>query len=199
MEGNMRMGRTYSDQYVSAAGEMDYQSNTNVSWVDGSGFKLTYLLFCFLIWAFLHMSRWISPEECWTVLNVIHGVTTFVFFHWIKGSHSDAQGIYSGLTMYEQIDGGIPYTMTKKFLMVIPAYICWMACHVSNYKPVVNIVNVGMFLLSIIPKVPEMHGVRIFGLNSTSGIDDPIEITNSREGSSPRASARLSAKKAKTR
>lgn len=187
------LGRTYSDQYVSGTSEVDYFQNKNANWLDGTGTKFCYMLFLFLTWGFLHLSRWFTPEDCWTVTNVIHTVTTFIFFHWIKGSPEDAQGEYNALTLYEQIDAGVPYTLTKKFLMVIPAYLCWMSCHLSNYKTMVNVVNLGMFALCVIPKIPEMHRVRVLGVNQTIGIDDPVEISASKRGGgrSPRSSARL--------
>ena len=43
--------------------------------------------------------------------------------HWIKGTPSevgDLQGKYRELTFWEQIDDGMPWTPTKKFLMLIP-------------------------------------------------------------------------------
>jgi hypothetical protein len=128
------------------------------------------------LWGFLHVSGWFTPEDCWTVINVLHTIVTFTFFHWIKGSPQDVtQGDYNGFTLYEQIDAGVAYTNTKKFLMLIPALLCWIACHLGDYKPFINVINMGMFVLCIIPKVPEMHRVRILGLNKTTGIDDPVE------------------------
>lgn len=78
--------------------------------------------------------------------------------------------------MYEQIDAGIPWTNTKKFLMLIPTLITWIACHEADYKPIYIIVNMSMFLILIIAKLPEMHRVRIFGINSTPGIDVPVGL-----------------------
>ena len=101
---------------------------------------------------------------------------TFVLFHWIKGCPDDStQGEYNALTVYEQIDCGVAYTRTKKMLMLMPAVLTWVACHTANYKPMFVVVNCGMFLICIIAKIPEMHRVRIFGINSTPGIDTPIE------------------------
>lgn len=188
------IGRTYSDQYVSGTSEVDYFQNRNANWLDGTGTKFCYMMFLFLTWGFLHLSRWFTPEDCWTVTNVIHTVATFTFFHWIKGSPDPiGAGEYGALTLWEQLDAGVPYTLTKKFLMVIPAYLCWMSCHLANYKTMVNVVNVGMFALCVIPKIPEMHRVRILGVNRTTGIEDPVEI----KSSSPRTSQRVRQQKDK--
>ncbi len=67
---------------------------------------------------------------------------------------------------------------SKKFLMLVPTVLTYMGCHYSSYKPYPIIVNCGMFLIMIIAKIPEMHRVRIFDINSTPGIDNPINITN---------------------
>mmetsp|Transcript_7459 Transcript_7459/g.7684 ORF Transcript_7459/g.7684 Transcript_7459/m.7684 type:complete len:86 (-) Transcript_7459:360-617(-) len=51
----------------------------------------------------------------------------------------------------------------------------WISCHTADYQPIYLVVNIGMFVLLIIPKIPQMHHVRIFGINSTPGIDTKIE------------------------
>jgi hypothetical protein len=58
----------------------------------------------------------------------------------------------------------------------MPTFIAWMACHVADYKPIYCVVNVGMFIICIIAKIPQMHGVRIFGINSTPETDKPFEV-----------------------
>ena len=46
---------------------------------------------------------------------------TFYFFHWTKGSPDEfSQGEWNGLTFWEQLDAGVPWTKTKKFLMIVP-------------------------------------------------------------------------------
>lgn len=97
-------------------------------------------------------------------------------FHWIKGCPDDStQGEYNGLTLYEQMDCGLAYTSSKKMLMLMPTFLTWLACHTASYEPMIVVVNAGMFLICIIAKIPEMHKVRLFGINSTPGIDTPIE------------------------
>jgi hypothetical protein len=42
-------------------------------------------------------------------------------FHWLKGSPDEfSQGEYNGLTLWEQIDGGIPWTQAKKVFFLVP-------------------------------------------------------------------------------
>ena len=102
-------------------------------------------------------------------------------FHWIKGCPDDStQGEYNALTLYEQIDAGVPWTSTKKTLMLVPALICLVACFTADYKPFYIVVNCGILVICVIGKMPQMHGVRIFGINSTPGIDIPIEYSPSK-------------------
>lgn len=107
---------------------------------------------------------------------------TFIIFHWIKGSPDDNnQGEFNALTLYEQIDAGVPWTLTKKFMMLVPTIVTWIACHEANYKPIYIMVNCGLFVILIIAKMPQMHRVRIFGINSTPGIDTPIGVNITRD------------------
>lgn len=122
-------------------------------------------------------------------------------FHWIKGCPDDStQGEYNGYTLYEQMDAGVPWTASKKFLMLIPTLITWMACYIANYRPTYIVVNCCIFVILIIAKIPEMHRVRIFGINSTAGIDTPINSAEIREGviNSPRSPRRTENSKPKS-
>jgi hypothetical protein len=60
--------------------------------------------------------------------------------------------------------------------MLVPTVLTWVACYAADYKPFHIIVNVSIFLICIIAKMPQMHGVRILGINSTPGIDNPIQL-----------------------
>jgi hypothetical protein len=86
------------------------------------------------------------------------------------------QGEYKALTLYEQIDAGVPWTQTKKFLMLVPAVLTWIACYAADYHKFHVLVNGAIFLISIIAKLPQMHRVRILGINSTPGIDTPVKV-----------------------
>lgn len=46
----------------------------------------------------------------------------------------------------------------------------------ADYKPIYVVVNSGIFLIVIIAKIPEMHRVRLLGINSTLGVDEPVEV-----------------------
>jgi hypothetical protein len=53
----------------------------------------------------------------------------------------------------------------------------WIACQYADYSPNYVVVNLVVFLICIIAKFPAMHRVRIFGINSTPGIDTTIEYS----------------------
>ena len=57
----------------------------------------------------------------------------------------------------------------------------WVSCHAADYKPVYVVVNAAMFLVVIIPKIPEMHRVRLFGINATPGFDVKVEYSPKKE------------------
>lgn len=84
----------------------------------------------------LHITTLFNLADSLMALNIIHGVITFIMFHWIKGCPDETSQVYilifhtipllisqmeySGLTLYEQIDAGVPWTWNKKFLIMIP-------------------------------------------------------------------------------
>lgn len=170
------MSRSYSDIFVPGTSEYDMFKNKNVDWMSGPFVKVCYVLFLLISWGLLHISEFFSFQDSWTVANMLHGVITFILLHWIKGCPDDStQGEYNAMTLYEQIDAGVPWTSTKKFLMLVPAVLTLIACYVADYEPFYIIINSAIFLISIIAKLPQMHRVRIFGINSTPGIDDPVK------------------------
>lgn len=60
---------------------------------------------------------------------------------------------------------------------LIPIFCRTLAsCHYANYKPIYVIVNVGIMFILIIAKLPEMHRVRIMGINSSDFKDAPVKI-----------------------
>jgi len=52
-----------------------------------------------------------------------------------------------------------------------------LAMYLTDYETLHVAVNAGLFLVQILPKIPEMHRVRLFGINATPGIDSKIEYS----------------------
>ena len=43
-------------------------------------FRISYAFIVLVVWAVLHTSQLFSPGECWTVVNVVHGLVCLYFF-----------------------------------------------------------------------------------------------------------------------
>ena len=73
------------------------------------------------------------------------------------------------------MDGGIYWTKTKRFLTIVPCVIFYITMHIVHrditedvtlyYKYM--LVNAGVTLVVLVPKMPFMHKARVFGINKT--------------------------------
>jgi hypothetical protein len=108
----------------------------------------------------------------WTVTNAVHCLLTTVYLHWLKGSLFDEQGEMSAMTLWEQLEGRPNTIVVKRTLTVVPTLLCYAACHFSQYDGRVCLWNVILWSLHVAAKLPFMNGVRVFGINRTTGIDD---------------------------
>mmetsp|Transcript_37403 Transcript_37403/g.64266 ORF Transcript_37403/g.64266 Transcript_37403/m.64266 type:complete len:191 (+) Transcript_37403:33-605(+) len=144
------------------------EPNKNIAWVRGEAlitFYLGILVFCRLLLWILNF----SPHTSWTIINVAHCIITFPFLHWVKGSPFSGlwndQGIYEKFTFWEQLDRGAQFTTTKKFLTIIPILIYCLTIR-FDFRSFEFIINTIAFLIVLIGKSPQMHKVRLFGINS---------------------------------
>lgn len=176
--------RTYAEKYAELKTDEDLYMNKNIDWINGKGTKLGYMFIIFVTWAFLNATRLFKVSESWTATNLIHMVVTIFMLHWVKGCPDDStQGEYNGLTLWEQIDAGVSWTSMKKFMILMPTLLTLISCHFAVYEPIFVVVNVSAFIICILPKLPAMYRVRVFGINSTPGIDTKIEYSPSRSTS----------------
>ncbi|CAN1794076.1 ORM1-like protein 3 [Linum perenne] len=91
---------------------------------------------------------------------------TYHCFHWKKGTpFADDQGIYNGLTWWEQMDSGKQLTRNRKFLTVVPVVLYLIASHTTDYQHPMLFLNTIAVLVLVVAKFPNMHKVRIFGIN----------------------------------
>jgi len=113
--------RNYSDRFLQGGSDVDLMLNKNVDWMNRPFFGVSYMGLVLLVSFVLKITQLFDSKDVWTIVNVIHCVMTFFFLHWIKGNpDADSQGEYNGLTIWEQIDAGTPWTRTKKILMLVP-------------------------------------------------------------------------------
>jgi hypothetical protein len=111
----------------------------------------------------------------WTFTSIFHCLITTVYLHWMKGSVFDEQGEMAAMTLWEQLEGRYNATAAKRVLTAVPTLLCYAACNFSGYEYNVCVVNIIFWAMSIVAKLPFMNGVRLFGFNKTTGIDDDIK------------------------
>lgn len=111
-------------------------------------------------------------EASWTWTNAIHTALSIIYIHWIKGSLDDTQGEKSYLTLWEQLEATQDTSSLREALLIVPTLLTYLACHFANYDPNMTILNVLLWCVVMLAKLPFMNGVRIFGINRTAGIDD---------------------------
>ncbi|CAN6171851.1 unnamed protein product, partial [Urochloa humidicola] len=161
-----KMGRRGKPYYVEAAPPVDVNKNTE--WFMYPGVWTTYILMLFFAWLLVLSVSGCSPGAAWTVVNLAHFAITYHFFHWKKGTPfaADDQGIYSRLTWWEQIDNGQQLTRNRKFLTVVPVVLYLIASHLTDYKQPMFFLNTVAVFVLVVAKLPNMHKVRIFGINA---------------------------------
>jgi hypothetical protein len=101
-----------------------------------------------------------------TIINICHGVISLYLMHWRRGTADpfDA-GSNDRYTFWELLDEGKNYTPTKKFFTVVPIALFLAACYEHEWKKRYYFANIVALILSLLPKLPFMLGVRIFGVN----------------------------------
>ncbi|CAJ0850976.1 11269_t:CDS:2, partial [Entrophospora sp. SA101] len=74
-------------------------------------------------------------------------------------------GAYDGLTLWEQIDNGAQYTPAKKYLTAVPIVLFLLSTHYTHYDVFTFLINFAFLLIALIAKLPQLHKVRLFGIN----------------------------------
>jgi len=166
--------------------------NEHTDWVEKGGFLLlgTYVgcicLFQIVVLAVFDSyndTETLKLHWSWTVTNAVHCLITTIYVHWLKGSLFDQHGELAAMTLWEQLEGRSRILNVKRTLFIVPTVLCYAACHFSNYSYVVCVTNVFLWILQIMGKLPIMNGVRIFGINRTTGIDDNYDCGNNDDNS----------------
>jgi len=142
-------------------------TNKNTSWFQYPGIWTTYILILLFSWLAIVSAFQCQAGTAWTVVNLVHFAVTYRFFHWKKGTpFAEDQGDYGKLTWWEQVDDGRQLTRNRKFLTVVPVVLYLIASHTTDYKNPTLFLNTIAVCWLVIAKFPNMHKVRIFGINS---------------------------------
>lgn len=142
--------------------------NVNVSWMKGPYVWVMYvlLLVAARVLAFYFLTPVLTSEWQWTLIFLAHGAVSFWALHWNRGTPDwSDQGAYIDQTVWEQIDNGTPWTRTRKMFMILPIVLFLLCSHYTGYDKLHLGINAVMLAVLLIAKLPEMHGVRIGGLN----------------------------------
>lgn len=69
--------REYSNKFVAGSSDYDLFANKNVDWMsDGPFTKIFYISAIFIMWGLVHVSQLFSPQDCWTVVNIVHFIVS---------------------------------------------------------------------------------------------------------------------------
>jgi len=108
----------------------------------------------------------------WTRTNGLHFATTLSYLHWSKGSIYDEQGEMNAMTVWEQLEANQGTEFVMRFLKIVPTFVCYCACHFADFKLTICLINIALWTFSMAAKTSFMNDKRLFGINSTVGIDD---------------------------
>ena len=172
------MKRSYSDHYF-GGDKVDPARNVAVDCFqfDSTRFVVTYVLILLVVYGAIHGSGY-STAESLSAANCAHAFITFFFFHWAKGSpDTHAQGAWNGLTVWEQLDDASVFeSPTKKIFLAVPMFMLLAQLNAAGFAKHDIAVNLPVYaLFCVLPKLPLLHGVRLFGINRTVGIDDVVD------------------------
>ncbi|KAF7709156.1 hypothetical protein HF521_016006 [Silurus meridionalis] len=75
------------------------------------------------------------------------------------------QGKARLLTHWEQLDYGVQFTSSRKFFTISPIILYFLTSFYTKYDTAHFVINTASLLSVLIPKLPQLHGVRLFGIN----------------------------------
>ena len=169
--------RTYSGLYGDGNDLLPFEltRNPNTEWLTNSNawvilaIYLTVIFMCHVVILTLCQSQ----TYAWTISHSIHFVVTMVYMHWIKGSPNFyEQGEMNAMTTWEQLESTKNASNAKLVMLLVPTVLCYFACWFGQFQAYLVTWNVGIWIVCILYKMPFMNGVRLLGINRTTGIDD---------------------------
>jgi MFS superfamily sulfate permease-like transporter len=105
----------------------------------------------------------LSQDQGWTLVHLVHGVINFVFMHYVSGTSMELVDIgeFSTFTWWEQLDDGVQWTPARKAVMLIEIVLFLFTSYLTDYHPGHLLVNLAVFLLVMVPKLPQSHRLRV--------------------------------------
>nr|XP_005335655.2 ORM1-like protein 2 isoform X1 [Ictidomys tridecemlineatus] len=141
--------------------------NPNTRVMNSRGIWLAYIILVGLLHVVLLSIPFFSIPVVWTLTNVIHNLAMYIFLHTVKGTPFETpdQGKARLLTHWEQMDYGLQFTSSRKFLSISPIILYLLASFYTKYDAAHFLINTTSLLSVLLPKLPQFHGVRLFGIN----------------------------------
>lgn len=147
---------------VEEASDQAALPNLNATWVNSKGAWVIHIVIILLLLLLYDLIPGVSQELTWTLTNVTYVTGSYIMFHYITGIPFEFNaGAYDTLTMWEQIDDGDQYTPAKKFLMGVPIGLFLISTHYTHYDFSFFMINLLACAVSVIPKLPSSHRVRV--------------------------------------
>ncbi|NXW28447.1 ORML1 protein, partial [Phaetusa simplex] len=112
--------------------------NPNTRVMNSRGMWLTYALGVGMLHIVLLSIPFFSVPVAWTLTNVIHNLVSTL---------------------------SLQFTSSRKFFTISPIILYFLASFYTKYDTTHFILNTTSLLTVLIPKLPQLHGVRIFGIN----------------------------------
>lgn len=146
--------------------------NPNTRVMNSRGIWLAYVILVVLLHVVLLSIPFFSIPVVWTLTNVIHNLAMYIFLHTVKGTPFETpdQGKARLLTHWEQMDYGLQFTSSRKFLSISPIVLYLLASFYTKYDAAHFFINTISLLSVLLPKLPQFHGVRLFGINKYWGV-----------------------------
>ncbi|XP_065560145.1 ORM1-like protein 3 [Artemia franciscana] len=130
-------------------------ADPNTSWLASRGMWFSYVAGVLgLHLVLLSIPLW-STSTAWTLTNIIHNLCVLVFMHSLKGAPFTQldEGNSENRTHWEQIDVGVQWSITKKFLTVIPIALFFLASFYTKYDKLHFVINFISLLTVLVPKI----------------------------------------------
>jgi len=142
-------------------------ANPNSVFFNSKGMWLTYIIIVGFVHYVLLSLPFLSVAMAWTLTNVIHNAVMFIVLHCEKGTPFETtdQAKYRYFTVWEQMDYGVQFSSSRKFLTSVPIVLFFLASFYTKYDPYHFGFNAASLLLVLAAKLPLFHGIRIFGIN----------------------------------
>uniref|UniRef100_A0A8C5KSI6 ORM1-like protein 2 n=1 Tax=Jaculus jaculus TaxID=51337 RepID=A0A8C5KSI6_JACJA len=146
--------------------------NPNTRVMNSRGIWLAYAILVGLLhMVLLSIPFFFSIPVVWTLTNVIHNLykaqAMYIFLHTVKRTpfETSVQGKAWLFIHWEQIDYGLQFTSSGKFLSISPIVLYLLASFYTKYDAARFLINTASLLSVLLPKLPQFHGVHLFGIN----------------------------------